>query len=109
MTTQISKAKATRTVIAHSSMLPGLDTLKAKGETGVFEVIESLKDFSETFVKEKKIKKATASDNKDYYMISAPNDYRIIFTFEGEDIVVFDIFLKQRLDLFVKRDENIVK
>ncbi len=55
MTAQTSKA--TRTVTIHSSMLPGLDTLQAKGEKGVFEVIESLKDFSETFVKEKKLKR----------------------------------------------------
>ncbi len=104
MTAQTSKA--TRTVTIHSSMLPGLDTLKAKGEKGVFEVIDSLKDFSEEFLKEKKIQKATASDNKDYYMISAPNDYRIIFTFEGEDIVVFDIFLKQRLAIFTGKAKN---
>jgi mRNA-degrading endonuclease RelE of RelBE toxin-antitoxin system len=104
MTAQTSQA--TRTVTIHSSMLPGLDTLKAKGEKGVFEVIESLKDFSETFVKEKKIKKATASDNQDYYMINAPNDYRIIFTFEGEDIVVFDIFLKQRLAIFTGKAQK---
>ena len=84
-------------------MLPGLDTLQAKGEKGVFDVIESLKDFSETFVKEKKIKKATASDNKDYYMISAPNDYRVIFFLEGEEIIVFDIFLKQRLAFFANQ------
>ncbi len=107
MTAQTSKA--TRTVTIHSSMLPGLDTLQAKGEKGVFEVIESLKDFSETFVKEKKIKKATASDNKDYYMISAPKDYRIIFYFEGEEIIVFDIFLKQRLALFADKAENTTK
>lgn len=65
-----------------------------------------MKDFSDAFVQEKKIKKATASDNKDYYMISAPNDYRIIFTCEGEDIVVFDIFLKQRLAIFTGKSKK---
>lgn len=87
----------------HSSLLSGLDLLEADGEKGVFDVIESLKNFSEAFVQENDIQKITTSDYTEYYMIKAPNDYRVLFTFDHKDILVVDIFPQQRLDFLAKR------
>jgi len=90
-----------------TSVLVGLDVLSAEERQSVLKAIESKESFSPDQPLPKNIQKFAPPDRRTFYLLHATPSYRVIFEIgDRAEIESLDLFLKERLEWFAKKESH---